>query len=116
MPLSIFQGNDKAFKFIRRDLNGKIISTVPQGMWFTVKSSFENKSFVFQKSLNNGISQNSDGSWTVSINAEDTAELTTGKYYCDVKIRDEQGREITIVKPQIFAVEDVATMLINEGV
>lgn len=116
MPLSIYQGNDKVFKFIRRDLNGNIISTVPQGIWFTVKSRLENKSFVFQKSLNNGISQNSDGSWTVSIDAEDTAELTTGKYYCDVKIRDEQGREITIVKPQIFAIEDVATMMINEGV
>ena len=35
MPLSIFQGNDKAFKFIRRDLNGNIISTVPQGIWFS---------------------------------------------------------------------------------
>lgn len=116
MPLSIYQGNDKAFIFTRRDLNGNIITTVPQGIWFTVKSNFANKSFVFQKTLNNGITQNSDGSWTVLINAEDTAEIVPGKYFCDVKIRDEQGREITIVKPQIFAVEDVATMLINEGV
>lgn len=116
MPLSIYQGNDKAFTFTRRDLNGNIIATVPQGIWFTVKSNFSNKSFVFQKSLNNGITQNSDGSWTVLINAEDTAEINPGKYFCDVKVRDEQGREITIVKPQIFAIEDVATMLTNEGV
>lgn len=110
----IYQGNDKAFIFTRRDINGEKITSVPQGIWFTVKESFEKIGFIFQKSLNNGITQNANGDWVVLVDAKDTAELNPGKYVCDVKIRNEQGRELTIVKPQIFSVESVATMLKNE--
>lgn len=115
MPLSIYQGNDKAFSFTRTDIQGNLITTVPQGIWFTVKANYENKSFVIQKTLGNGIEQNSDGSWNVLINAEDTANLKTGKYVCDVKIIDEYGKQLTIVKPQDFIIADVATQLRNQG-
>lgn len=115
MPLSIYQGNDKAFTFTRGDINGHPITTIPQGIWFTVKSSYETIGFVFQKTLGAGINQNDDGSWNIQIDAEDTAELKTGEYVCDVKIQDEMGRQFTIVKPQKFIIADVSTRLGNQG-
>lgn len=113
--LSIFQGNDKTFILTRKDTTGKIINTLPKDIWFTVKESYENKSIVFQKRLNHGIIQSSDGTWNIQIDAADTAELKTGRYICDVKIIDEKGKNVTIVKPQDFAVIPVVTRLTNQG-
>jgi hypothetical protein len=116
MPISIYQGSDKTFTFSRTDLNGNLIATVPKNIWFTVKQSFESKGFSIQKTLGNGIEQNADGSWKIIVDASDTAELKTGKYVCDVKIRNEHGKEYPIVKPQEFAILDVATRKTNQGV
>lgn len=113
--LSIYQGNDKIFTFIRKDVNGNVITTTPQQIWFTVKKSYENMSSLISKTLGNGIEQNNDGSWNIRINAGDTLSAKTGKYVCDVKIIDENGREITIVKPQDFIILDVVTTRSSQG-
>ena len=113
--LSIYQGNDKIFTFTRTDVNGNVITTEPQQIWFTVKKDYNSLGWVIRKTLHQGIEQNSDGSWNIRIDAIDTENIKSGKYVCDVKIRDEDGREITIVKPQDFAVVDVATTRNNQG-
>lgn len=113
--LSIYQGNDKIFTFARKDINGDVITTVPQKIWFTVKKNYDSIGYLFQKTMGYGIEQNADGSWNIRVDAADTANIKPGKYVCDVKIRDEEGREVTVVKPQNFIIADVATTRNNQG-
>ena len=113
--ISIYQGNDKNFLFFRKDVNEKIITTRPISMWFTVKTNAKAESYLFQKNLINGISQNENGSWNISVSASDTENIKPGRYFCDVKIQDESGRLLTIVKPQDFIIREVATKVSNQG-
>jgi hypothetical protein len=113
--LSIYQGNDKVFKFFRTNANGDIITTTPQNIWFSVKTKYEDFSILFQKSIGFGITQNEDGSWNIKIEPHDTAEMKPGKYVCDVKIQDEAGNLFTIVKPQEFLIREVVTRVGNQG-
>lgn len=113
--LSIYQGNDKIFRFFRKDYNGNIITSVPQALWFSVKDRYETERVLFQKNIGLGIDQNEDGSWNIKIEPYDTAELKPGKYVCDVKIQDEAGNLFTIVKPQEFLIREVVTRVGNQG-
>lgn len=112
--IEIYQGNDKNFIFSRKNKDGEIITTVPQELYFTVRSNFQGN-ILFQKQLNNGITQKSDGSWNIRVDAENTKTLdipSTGlKCVCDVKVFDENGEEMTIVKPQDFMILPVATRI-----
>lgn len=105
--ISIYKENDKSFVFARARTDGEIITSVPQGLYFTVKN--KEGSRLITKTIGNGISQNDDGSWLIIIDAADTVDIDVGSYQCDVKVKDETGREFTIVKPQTFAVLDVVT-------
>ena len=113
--VSIYQGSDKNFTFTRMDVFGNVITSVPNRMWFTVKPKYEDEPFSFQKTLNKGIYQNSDGSWRVEVSASDTAALKPGDYVCDVKVQNESGKEYPIVKPQDFRILPVSTRRINQG-
>jgi hypothetical protein len=112
---SIYRGADKNFILPRVDIYGNLITTVPQNMWFTVKETDENISFVIQKTLGNGITQNTDGEWVITINSADTAELKPGKYVCDVKVKNENGKEYPIIKPQEFVILGAVTLRSNQG-
>lgn len=112
--ISIYQGNDKAFVVTRTDMNGNIITTRARAMWFTVKAKYTDIGYLFQKKVGEGISQRDDGKWVITINAEDTALINPGRYVCDVKILNEQGREYTIVKPQEFVIMSVVTQIHNQ--
>lgn len=114
--IEIFQGNDRVFILPRTDINGNMISTKPQKMWFTVKGKLDHVGFLFQKTIDNGINQRADGLWEITIDAEDTANINPGRYVCDVKVVNEYGKEYTIVKPQDFVVLPVATQIANQGV
>lgn len=111
--ISIYRGNDKDFVFFRKDTSGNVIGTVPRDIMFTVKKDYISPVILFRKTLDNGITQNSDGSWSIKINAEDTQTLevkdTKLVLVCDVKIIDEDGNNVTIVKPQDFVVLPVVT-------
>ena len=105
--ISIYKENDKSFTFARKRVNGEIIKTVPQGLYCTVKDDIG--SVKISKSLNNGIEQSDDGTWAIMIDSSDTSNIAVGVYRCDVKVKDEIGREFTIVTPQDFKVLDVVT-------
>ena len=113
--ISIYQGNDKTFVFTRNDISGNIIKSRPKKIWFTVKAKYENLGFLFQKTMGNGIIQRDDGSWEITIDSTDTANIVPGKYVCDVKIVSELDKEYTIIKPQDFIVMPVATQTNNQG-
>lgn len=109
--ISIYKENDKAFTFARKNVDGEIITSVPQGLYFTVKD--EKGEELITKSIDNGISQNADGTWMIMIDSFDTTEIAVGLYQCDVKVKDESGREFTIVKPQTFRVLEAVTLKAN---
>ena len=111
--MTIFKENDKNFIFLRQSKHGSKITTVPQGLWFTVKDKFSGNVKI-SKLLNDGIFQNEDGSWRIEITALDTLDLASGNYVCDVKVKDEMGREFTIVKPEDFRILDVVTRRENQ--
>lgn len=112
--LTIYQGNDKDFVIFRKTMGGKDIKTQPLKMWFTVKSKINEDLILFQKEIGNGITQNSDGSWNIRIDADDTKnfKITDDKLVlvCDIKIINEQGEGKTIAKPQDFVVLPVVTL------
>ena len=112
--ISIYKENDKTLVFTRRNISGTIIKTKPQGLWFTVRN--KNDKTVIKKSLNNGITQTKEGNWEISIRSSDTVGLEPGDYFCDVKVENESGKEYTIVKPQIFRINKVATLKENQEV
>lgn len=114
--LLVYKENDKIFNFTRLNLEGGTIKSVPQGIWFAVRKK-NNDETVFVKSMaDKDIVQLADGSWNIQIKAEDTRDLSySDKYVCDVKIRDENGLEVTIVPLQDFVVGRVAVRLENEG-
>ncbi len=113
--VNIYQGNDRFLKFTRQDIDGNPILTTPQALYFTVKRTAQSVEYIFQKSLDGGITQQEDGSWLIHIVPSDTRYLAFGKYFCDVKVVDENGYKFTIVKPQEFNVLDVSTRVENEA-
>lgn len=111
--ISIYKGNDKTFVFFRKDTNGDVITTKPRNMLFSAKKGYSSDLILIRKTFENGITQNEDGSWSIKIDAEDTKSLDVSNekivLVCDVKIIDEYGNNVTIVKPQDFVVLPVVT-------
>ena len=111
--ISIYKENDKTFLFSRIDINGAIIKTKPNGLWFTVRD--KKGKTVIAKSLNDGIVQKKDGSWEILILPSDTTNLEPDdNYFCDIKVLNESNKEYTILKPQTFKIMKVATEKENQ--
>lgn len=72
-----------------------------ESAYFTVKNNFDDKDFIFQKSLNNGITLDSysgdDYIYRVRIAPSDTEELEPKKYYYDLEI-SVNGDRYTLLK------------------
>ena len=47
--IEITRGDHKSYKFLRKTKDGEIITEKPQKMYFTVKKSFYQSEFLFQK-------------------------------------------------------------------
>lgn len=54
--------------------------------YFTVKAQKEDANYVFQKSLNNGITWEDETKLRVRVAPEDTDDLATGWYYYGLKL------------------------------
>ena len=54
--------------------------------FFSVKKNYDDAEYVFQKTLNDGISKISDNQYDVRIAPEDTADLDAGNYYYDFQV------------------------------
>lgn len=76
--------------------------------YFSCKRTLDADEFVFQKSLGDGITKDSDGKYLVRIAPEDTAELDTGEYYYDVQI-GLNGDIFTVLRGIFDILYDVTT-------
>lgn len=54
--------------------------------YFTCKTNVDENEFIFQKSLNNGISLVENGRYRVRVAPSDTANIEVGSYYYDLEI------------------------------
>lgn len=114
--IEITRGDHKSYKFLRKTKDGEIITEKPQKMYFTVKKSFYQSEFLFQKRLDEGITYTEqDYYYHFEIKPEDTDGLNFGDdYVFDIEIIEQNGKKKTIAKGKIKITEEV-TFAENEG-
>lgn len=86
--ISITRGDTQILKFQRRNKDG-IITTKANEMYFTIKENTNQKKYLLQKKLDDGISfNNEDYYYRITINSTDTDDLSYGKYKYDIEVKD----------------------------
>lgn len=111
MALKQTRGDTRQYYFKRLDNEGHAITTTPEGLYFTVKQSFECPRPLFQKTLNN-MAMDEDGTWRFTVEAADTNKLPYGNYVYDIEVVDD-GAVTTISKGK-FILTGESTWAINE--
>lgn len=80
----ITRGDSKGFNFRVKNMQGQ--TTELDGAYFSVKESLDDTNYIFQKTLDNGITLLNSGDYYVKIEPEDTEDLELRKYYYDLQI------------------------------
>lgn len=82
--LTMVKGDTKSFGFeLSDDQSGSITLNTA---YFSCKKNYEDADYVFQKSLNNGITSVGNNQFVVRVAPEDTQLLDPGQYYYDLQI------------------------------
>lgn len=68
------------------DDDGELITDDLDEAYFSCKKDGADTAYVFQKSLNNGITKASTGVYKIRVAPEDTNTLDVGTYYYDFEI------------------------------
>jgi hypothetical protein len=73
-------------RFLVKDPDGSQTDIEFDDIFFTVKKTFKDKNFLFQKSLRDGsIYKLDSGDYQMKINRADTANMSFGKYVFDIQ-------------------------------
>ena len=67
-------------------------------IFFTVKENVKNTEYLFQKKLNSGINLGDDEKYHITIDSEDTDNLSFGTYYYDVQVNFNDNTKYTVTK------------------
>ena len=111
MIIKQIRGDTKQYNFTRLNSEGAAITTTPDAMYFTVKTSFDVQTPVFQKTLNN-MEMDADGTWRFTVEASDTNNLSYGTYVYDVEVIDDGA--VTTISRGKFILEGESTWAVNE--
>ncbi len=99
----------KKFKIL--DANKQeIILTSSEELYFTVKKTTRDSSYLFQKKIGSGIELGSDGYYHITIDPADTNSLEYGDYVYDIELKSiSQGNTFvrTIIEGTITLEEEV---------
>lgn len=107
------RGDTKKFKFQRKTKNKEVITTKPEKMYITFKNNTKEKTFLFQKTFDNGITYDEDTNYYhVVIKPEDTDKLFYKNYCYDIEIIN-NGEPKTIKVDNLEILEEV-TFACNE--
>lgn len=104
--MTFTRGDTYKFKFQRKNFNGEVIETKSQNMWFTVKNNYNSDKIIIQKTLENGITFDDDFYYHITIDHDDTKDLSYGDYVCDIQVEND-GVVSTIYKDVISLTEEV---------
>lgn len=101
------RGDTYKFKFQRLNGNNEVITTKASKMWFTVKENYYTDKIILQKTLeNNDITFDEEYYYHVTINSNDTKELSYKSYVCDIQVEN-NGVVSTIYKDNFTLLEEV---------
>ena len=112
--MEIIRGDNKTFKFQRKDQNGNVILTQPDEVYFTVKKCCSMEAALIQKTLKAGTItfDKATGWYSFEIVPEDTDNLTYGEYGFDIEIIVGNKKKTIIVGK--FIVKEEFTHACNE--
>ena len=100
--LSMVRGDTLAFDVVLTDISAESITS----LYFTVKKKASDETFIFQKSLTDGISLKEGTTYRVRVAPQDTSGVAGGKYAYDLQIGI--GTDIyTLVMGSLTIVQDV---------
>jgi hypothetical protein len=113
--MEMVRGDNKSFKFQRKDSNGDVIETVCDEVYFTVKPSTSNTAVTFQKKLSDGTItfDESDFYYRFEILPADTNGLDYRSYAYDIE-RILTGKKQTISLGTLTITDEV-TFASNES-
>ena len=95
--------------------NSQIILGDGDQLYFTMKESYENKDFVIQKYIGNGITLGDDNKYHLLLNSEDTDGLDFKNYVYDVAVViGSEVKQKTTVKRGNFKIDYEVTHVGNE--
>lgn len=103
--LSIVRGDTTS---IGVTING--LESDPVELYFSVKRSYNDKKYVFQKSLNDGIDTDGEYHYVVHVDPSDTETLVAGRYVYDVELNI-NNTIVTPVKGEFEISSDVTRHL-----
>lgn len=113
MNIEIIRGDTKKLKFQRKSTTNEIITEKPDKMFFTVKTGYYSKDYLFKKRLDTDIIYNEqDNYYYFTIKPSDTDELDYDDYVFDIEIIKNDVKK-TIAKGTL-TIEEEVTFAENE--
>lgn len=104
--IRMIRGDTLSFGLQVMDENGEPFGQDLERAYFTCKSNRTDNRYIFQKSLNDGITKAGDGTYIVRVAPGDTANAQAGKYFYDFEIGC-NGDIFTILRGVLEIDEDV---------
>lgn len=98
--ISMVRGNTLSFAFEVEGIDS--LDTA----YFSCKINSDDQNYVFQKSINNGISLVEDGKYRVRVAPQDTENIEVGYYYYDLEI-GANGDIFTILRGRLKIDQDI---------
>ena len=116
MRIELVQGDTSCiYRFQRKTIDDKVITTKPKKMWITFKQKFSHEEPLFQKTLEDGIEYSEeDNYYRFKLLSEDTAELPFGLYGFDIAIINEEGEKKTLLNNGVLDIVEHYTKKCNE--
>lgn len=82
--IELTRGDSYGFNFEISDSAGEVVT--PDACFFSVKNNPDDDTYVFQKSLDQGITLLDSGEYYVKIDPDDTKDLAQFGYYYDLEV------------------------------
>ena len=93
--LMIRRSETTVLAFQRKDTDGNVILEKPAALCFSVKKDYRGKDALILKDLENGgiVFDAETGWYRIRILPEDTEKLDFGKYFFDIRKKDDSGEK-----------------------
>ena len=110
--ISITRGDTKVLKFQRKNEDG-VIETEAKELYFTVKENSNKQNYLFQKTLDNGITfSDEDYYYRITISPDDTNNLYYGTYMYDIEVKEDDY--VKTIDLGEFVIKEEVTFAGNE--